>query len=104
VPNISVDKPDAYVRIRISDTGKGIPSVNMLKIFDPFFTTKEKGSGLDLRYYSIIKKHKGEIDVKAKGTRARRLITLPGYRCAKSPILFSKERPSPFGKGDEGIL
>ncbi|MBI5741035.1 MAG: HAMP domain-containing protein [Nitrospirae bacterium] len=77
--NITLDKPDSYVRIRISDTGKGIPSENMLKIFDPFFTTKEKGSGLGLAIvYSIIKKHKGEIDVTSEENKGTMFtITLP---------------------------
>ncbi len=77
--NIAINKMAASVNIRISDTGKGIPPENMLKVFDPFFTTKEKGTGLGLAIvYSIIKKHKGEIDVKSepdKGTTFT--ITLP---------------------------
>ena len=70
--DIVIYKMAASVKIRISDTGKGIPPENMSKIFDPFFTTKEKGTGLGLAIvYSIIKKHKGEIEVKSepdKGT------------------------------------
>jgi two-component system NtrC family sensor kinase len=77
--NIAIDKKAGSVNIRISDTGKGIPPENMLKVFDPFFTTKEKGTGLGLAIvYSIIKKHKGEIDMKSehdKGTTFT--ITLP---------------------------
>lgn len=37
-----------YARIRISDTGKGIPSQLLERIFDPFFTTKKKGEGTGL--------------------------------------------------------
>ncbi|MBI5407837.1 MAG: HAMP domain-containing protein [Nitrospirae bacterium] len=64
---ITVDKTDDNIRIRITDTGKGIPDENMLKVFDPFFTTKEKGTGLGLPIvYSIIKKHNGEIYVQSE--------------------------------------
>ena len=53
-----------YIKISISDTGVGIPEENLSKIFTPFFTTKKKGSGLGLAIvYSIIKKHKGYINV-----------------------------------------
>jgi signal transduction histidine kinase len=77
--NIVIDKKDRSVNIRISDTGKGIPPENMLKVFDPFFTTKEKGTGLGLAIvYSIIKKHKGEIDVKSEADKGTTfMITLP---------------------------
>ena len=61
-----------WIRILISDTGKGIPANLLNKIFDPFFTTKPKGIGLGLSIaYQIIKKHEGTIQVQSeweKGT------------------------------------
>jgi signal transduction histidine kinase/CheY-like chemotaxis protein len=61
-----------YLEIDISDNGVGISEQYLEKIFDPYFTTKERGSGLGLATsYSIIKNHKGLIDVKSevgKGT------------------------------------
>ncbi|MGQ9509981.1 MAG: two-component system sensor histidine kinase NtrB [Thermodesulfobacteriota bacterium] len=68
-----------FVRITLSDTGKGIPSPILSKIFDPFFTTKPKGMGLGLSItYQIIKKHGGTIEVESqvdKGTKF--IINLP---------------------------
>lgn len=69
------------VNIDISDTGIGISAENMKRIFEPFFTTKDvgEGSGLGLfMVYSIIKEHKGSIEVKSdpnKGTTFK--ISLP---------------------------
>lgn len=74
------------VRIRVSDTGTGIPPENMDKLFTPFFTTKKpgKGTGLGLPLiYGIVKMHKGKIEVTSntdpeKGaTGTSFVITLP---------------------------
>ncbi len=57
-----------YVKISISDTGKGIPEEIQSKIFDPFFSTKEKGKGTGLGLavvYGIVKNHGGHINVKS---------------------------------------
>jgi signal transduction histidine kinase len=68
-----------FVKIVISDTGKGIPPHIVNKIFDPFFTTKPKGIGLGLSItYQIIKQHGGTIKVESeweKGTSF--VINLP---------------------------
>ena len=41
-------KPGAYVLVRVTDTGRGIPAQLLHKVFDPFFTTKPLGSGTGL--------------------------------------------------------
>jgi signal transduction histidine kinase len=68
-----------FIKVVISDTGRGIPSHIVHKIFDPFFTTKPKGIGLGLSItYQIIKKHGGTIKVESqweKGTSF--IINLP---------------------------
>ncbi len=44
-----IDRPGrANLRIRISDSGGGIPEAHLSRIFDPFFTTKELGKGMGL--------------------------------------------------------
>ena len=41
--------PGVYVRVRVQDSGQGMPADVVQKIFDPLFTTKgEKGTGLGL--------------------------------------------------------
>jgi len=56
-----------YIRVTVSDTGRGIPPHLVAKVFDPFFTTKPKGIGLGLSIaYQIVKKHGGTIHVESK--------------------------------------
>jgi len=65
---IATTADDAYVEIRISDTGSGIPEEILSKVFNPFFTTKEvgKGTGLGLHLaYNIVNKHNGTIGVES---------------------------------------
>jgi len=56
-----------YVRFSISDKGYGISTENLNRVFDPYFTTKGVGTGLGLATsYSIIKRHKGHIEVESR--------------------------------------
>ena len=55
---------DEHIKIRISDTGSGIPPEHLARIFDPFFTTKPVGQGTGLGLslaINIIHKHQGDI-------------------------------------------
>jgi ligand-binding sensor domain-containing protein/signal transduction histidine kinase len=62
------------VAINFLDTGVGMSEEIQKHIFDPFFTTKPEGEGIGLGLstsYSIIKQHKGRVEVKSeegKGT------------------------------------
>ncbi|MEA3416032.1 MAG: ATP-binding protein [Thermodesulfobacteriota bacterium] len=55
-----------WIRISISDTGKGISKKVLHRVFDPFFTTKgSKGTGLGLSICQrIMEDHKGKIEIK----------------------------------------
>ena len=65
---ISTHYDGEYIRIAVSDTGKGICEEEISKLFLPFYTTKEtgKGTGLGLSVsYSIIKNFGGNIEVES---------------------------------------
>ncbi|MFC2155218.1 ATP-binding protein [Acidobacteriota bacterium] len=64
----SYDADSGYILIRIKDEGKGMKKEIVERITEPFFTTKKKTGGTGLRLYisySIIKKHKGFLDIKS---------------------------------------
>ncbi len=73
---------DNWVKIRISDTGAGIPQEIRHKIFDLFFTTKGPGKGtgqgLAISHSVIVEKHKGTLDLESQeGKGTTFIIGLP---------------------------
>ena len=62
---IQISELEDRVKIKISDTGKGIPKNQFGKVFEPGFTTKKRGWGLGLSLTKRIVQeyHKGKIKV-----------------------------------------
>ncbi|NIQ37160.1 MAG: PAS domain S-box protein [Proteobacteria bacterium] len=67
---VALEGGDGYVKISVSDSGKGIEKQDKGKIFEPFFTTKESGTGLGLAIvHRIVENHGGEIQVDSETGR-----------------------------------
>lgn len=63
----SLTKKEREIKIRIADTGYGIPEDSLKDLFKPFQTTKKRGLGIGLyQCKEIIERHKGEITLKSK--------------------------------------
>lgn len=105
--NEELIKNGEYIKITVSDTGKGIDKKTLPKIFDPFFSTKDvnKGTGLGLSTaYGIIKQVGGYIDVKSKigkGTKFTLFIPV-SYEAVKKDETVSQQHKAV--KMDKKIL
>jgi PAS domain S-box-containing protein len=70
-----------YVRIRVEDTGTGMPPDVIARAFEPFFTTKPKGEGTGLglaTVYGIVKQAGGDVQVISQtGTGTTFTLLLP---------------------------
>jgi two-component system NtrC family sensor kinase len=91
---------DERVRLRVADTGPGIPDEVLPHLFTPFFTTKEPGQGTGLGLsitYSIVEAHGGRITVERPADGgAVFLVDLPPADppAAKRTILLVDDDPA----------
>ena len=99
--------PGRFVRLKVSDTGCGIPPENLSRNFEPFFTTKEigKGTGLGLAtVFGIVKQHGGWLQVHSvvgKGAVFEVFLPASDATAAAAPKPTGKARPP---GGSETIL
>ena len=62
-------------RLRLIDTGVGIPREVVARLFDPFFTTKAGGTGLGLSIsQSILQEHGGVISIASREGRGTTVV------------------------------
>jgi two-component system NtrC family sensor kinase len=75
-----IDQAGRQVLIRITDTGKGIPSDVLPFIFEPFFTTKKVGQGTGLGLaivHGMVTRAGGDVDVASKPGETTFTVRLP---------------------------
>lgn len=78
---IEVRQIDRFVRVRVTDSGVGIPRERLTRVFDSFYTTKAHGLGLGLAIcQTIIEDHGGKLWAAAEDGGATLTFTLPTAR------------------------
>jgi two-component system NtrC family sensor kinase len=82
---LALDALDAgVVRLRVTDSGRGIAKEHLEQVFEPFFTTKDdwQGQGLGLAVaYRIVEAHSGSIKLESKvGEGTSVTVLLPAKR------------------------
>lgn len=72
---------DGFAKVRIVDSGTGIPEDIVGQIFDPFFTTKGVGEGtgmgLEIAHRIVQRQHNGRISVESKPGRTQFEVCIP---------------------------
>ncbi len=85
---LNVDEDGPYLRISVTDSGKGIPAPLRDKILMPFFTTKPvgRGTGLGLSISkSIVESHGGTLTLDVESPRTRFVVHLPKRGLSERP-------------------
>jgi signal transduction histidine kinase/CheY-like chemotaxis protein len=97
--------PGRYVRIAVTDTGRGMDKATVERIFEPFFTTRLAGSGLGLATVrEIVREHGGAINVcSTAGVGSCFEVWLP---CIAVPTPVKDDQPSvfTFGHGETVLV
>ncbi len=99
--------PGDYVKIIVSDNGKGMDKETLDHIFEPFFTTKGAGEGTGLglaTVYGIVRQNKGFINVYSEpGIGTTFTICFPRYE-GEAEQSALEDRAEPLQRGHETIL
>ena len=90
------------VRLRVSDTGTGMPADVAEHAFEPFFTTKPEGAGTGLglaTVYGIVSQAEGHVQIYSEpGAGTTFSIMLPVTAEAAAPII----EPAPYQRSPKG--
>ncbi len=80
--SVTTQLSNGVVRVRISDTGRGIDEGSLGRIFDPFFSTRDGGTGLGLSLtQQIVSEHGGRITCESRpGEGTSFLVELPACK------------------------
>ncbi len=74
------------IRVRVQDTGGGVPPGRVGELFEPFFTTKPEGTGLGLAISrAIARAHGGDVIYAREGDVTRFELSLARIAAAPAP-------------------
>ncbi len=95
---VSTERRDSMVRLRVADNGPGIPPEHLHRVFEPFFSTKDVGQGTGLGLslaYSTVREHGGTIEARnVPGAGAEFVVELPYIAQAPSREEHPAEEPA----------
>lgn len=76
---------EGFLSVAVSDSGPGIPPLDLKKVFDPFYSTRDEGTGLGLTIvHRILDEHDGHIEVASTlGTGTTFTVSLPIIQLAE---------------------
>jgi hypothetical protein len=94
--------PGRFVRMRVSDTGEGMPREVIDRAFEPFFTTKSKGEGTGLglaTVYGIITQVGGFVQIYSEPGLGTTFSALLPATDATAPTVETKSEPESSHRG-----
>lgn len=98
--------PGAFVKLLVTDTGRGMDNDTLARIFEPYYTTKKIGEGTGLglaMVHSIITSYGGAILVQSElGVGTSFSVYLPIFKSADEQA--AQVQTAPLPRGDERIL
>jgi two-component system, cell cycle sensor histidine kinase and response regulator CckA len=103
---VALPGPGPYLRIAVTDTGRGMDAETRRRAFEPFFTTKELGAGTGLglsMVHGLVAQHGGVTNIvsePSQGTTVELFLPAAAYE-ASAP---SEKRTTESAGGTETIL
>jgi hypothetical protein len=99
--------PGRYVRLRVADTGTGMPPEVADRAFEPFFTTKAKGRGTGLglaTVYGIITQAGGHVEIQSAPGAGTAVVVLLPVTEQQATAGDEPATPRPLVRGGETVL